>query len=129
MSCLDGVAGALLAKLSPSGALAEVAHDHAPENPELDRLLERFDADEAALAQLERPSLVARLEDDFAYCVPALADAAVPLEAWAIPLLATLAGPCAPLLSFGLQVAVKVALLALKAWAARRLKAKAEPPA
>jgi hypothetical protein len=120
MSVLDSVATSLLERLSPSGALLEVAKG----NPELDAILDHFDADEQALAKLNEPSLLERLEDDFAKCVPALADAAVPLEAWAIPLLSALAGPCAPLLSFGLTVACKLALLALKAWAEKRLKAK-----
>jgi len=113
---LDAVAVPLLATLSPSGTLSAIAET----NHELDTILDHFDADELAIAHLAEPSLVERLEDDFARCVPALADAAVPLEAWAIPLLSTLVGPCAPVLSFGLTVACKVALAALKAWAAKR---------
>lgn len=118
---LDAPVLALLNQLSPSGALQEIVDG----NPELDRLIAKAEADERALEHLSDPSLVDRLENDFASCVPALADAAVPLENWAIPLLSALAGPCAPLLSFGLTIAVKVALTALKSWAARRL---ATPP-
>ena len=123
MSLLDPIAGALLDKLSPSGALAEVAASHA--NAALEAEFARFDAIDAAVQRhLAVPGLVARLEDDFASCVPAISDAAVPLAAWAIPLLSALAGPAAPLLSFGLQVAVKLALAALVGWAKRRAAPK-----
>lgn len=120
MSLLDPLAKGLLEKLSPSGALVAVAE----RNYELDKLIDRFDQDEIAIRHLGEDSLVARLEDDFARCVPALADAAVPLESWAIPLLSALAGPCAPLLSFGMTVACKLAILALQAWAKKRLAGK-----
>lgn len=114
---LDSVATALLTQLSPSGALIEVAET----NYALDRLLDHFDEDELAIQHLRDPGLVARLEDDFARIVPTLAAAAVPLEQWAIPLLSTLAGACAPVLSLGLTVACKVAVSALEAWAKKRV--------
>jgi hypothetical protein len=117
VSTQERIAKAVLAELSPSGALAEVAET----NYELDRLLDHFDEDELAIQHLKEPSLVERLEDDFAKCVPALADAAQPLEAWAIPLLSALVGPAAPIMSLGLTVACKVAIAALKLWAAKRL--------
>jgi hypothetical protein len=114
---IDDVAIAILQKLSPSGALEDIASA----NPELDALLRDFDAEELAIQKLTEKTLVDRLEDDFARCVPAIVDAAVPLEAWAIPLLSALAGPCAPLLSMGLATACKVALLALTAWSKKRI--------
>ena len=111
------VALALLSRLSPSGTLAAIATS----NTDLDAELDAFDAHEAALRKLQEPGLIDRLETDFALCVPALADAAVPLEAWAIPLLSALVGPCAPLLSFGLTLACKIAIAALRSWASRRI--------
>ncbi len=121
MSALDSVARELLLKLSPSGALLQVSE----KNYELDRLLDHFDADEQAIRALSEPSLVERLENDFAACVPALEDAAGPVLTWAIPLLASLvAPPLSIAVSFGLQVACRVALAALKAWAAKRAAAQ-----
>jgi hypothetical protein len=114
----EKIATSILRELSPSGALIEVAE----KNYDLDRLLDHFDEDELAIQRLAEPSLLDRLEDDFARCVPTLADAAVPLEAWAIPLLSALVGPAAPILSFGLTVACKVAIAGLKMWAEKRLK-------
>lgn len=120
------IAWAALSKLSPSGALAEIAA-RADANRAFDALAKNFDAlathfddDERAVAHLEREGLLDQLEDDFALLAPTLADNAQPLLAWAIPLLSALAGPGAPFLSFGLQIACKVALAALKAWAAKR---------
>jgi hypothetical protein len=124
MSALDTIAQTLLAQISPSGALYEVALANA--NPELDALLDHFDSDEAALAHLSDVSLVARLENDFAQIAlsPAFVNAAGAVETWAIPILSALVGPGAPLLSVGLMIACKVAIFALQAWAARRLAQK-----
>lgn len=107
----------LLDLLSPSGTLREIADT----NDDLDKCLGQIDAEEQALAHARNPSIVSRLEDDLARCAPALSDAAVPLEAWLIPLLSALAGPAAPFLSFGLSVACKVALAVFSAWARKRL--------
>jgi hypothetical protein len=114
------IASEALAKLSPSGLLAELAA-RADASRQLDELTAEFEADEKALAYLDQEGLLDRLEDGFALLVPTLADGAVPLEAWAIPLLSALAGPGAPFLSFGLTIACKIALAALKAWAAKRV--------
>lgn len=121
------VSRALLSYVSPSGTLTAIAEAPAS-NDELERELDHFDADERAVADLEKPSLATRLEDDFALAAPAIADAFVPLENWAIPLLSALAGPCAPLLSFALLLACKIALLALTRWAAKRTAARAARP-
>ena len=115
MAALDTVAVAVLNAVSPSGALADVAV-----SAQIDHDQAAFDVAKRAYDLAQEPTLSARLEDDFAACVPALADAAVPLESWAIPLLSALAGPCAPVLSLGLTVACKVALAALTSWAQKR---------
>jgi hypothetical protein len=111
----------ILRKLSP--ALLEVAdsYDAPPPvtNPDLDTVLDRIDADEAAAQKLEDGALLRRLEDDFAaYGVPLIDGVAAPLESWAIPILSAFAGPGAPLLSVGLTVACKLAVLALDRWKA-----------
>jgi hypothetical protein len=118
---VSSACSALLSTLSPSGALQTVVTVADATNTGLDAALDAFDRIEEQLqAHLANETLMNRLERDFALCVPALADAAVPLETWAIPLLAAFAGPCAPLLSFGLVLACKVAMAALKSWAAKR---------
>jgi hypothetical protein len=110
---------ALLA-ISPSGALSDLAA-RAEARLAFDRAADAFNQDELVLRHLDDETLVSRLEDDFARCVPALADAAVPLEQWAIPLLASLVGPpWSGVLSFGLLLACKVALAALKSWSEKR---------
>ena len=126
---LDAPIRALLGQLSPSGALLEVA-DAAEAQRQLDLELAHFDAVEAACARhLAEQTLVSRLEDDFARAVPQVVDGATALEGFLIPIVASLAGPAAaPFLSFGLQVACKVALSVLQAWAARRLAQKVSVP-
>ena len=119
----DDDARSLLARLSPSGALEGIAA--AQSNPQLDELQDAAAAIDAhARRYLATPSLVSRLEDDFAMAVPAISDGANVLETWLIPILSALAGPAAPLVSIGLKIACAVALAVLKGWAARRLAAK-----
>lgn len=115
------VAAALVAKLSPSGVLEEISG-----NAQLDRYLSELEAEELAVSKLQDRTLVDRIEDDLALAAPAISDAASPLMTWAIPLLSALAGPLAPLLSFGMSVAVKVALAVFVAWSKRRLAAAAQ---
>ena len=119
---LDGAALLVLARISP--ALVEVAQG----NPALDEILGKFDSVDARVrAHLAVPSLMARLEDDFAlFGVPALAQTVPALESWGLPLLEVLAGPAGALLSIGVQVAVKLGLMALQAWADKRKKLAAE---
>ena len=112
---LDGVALALLDALSPSGALREVASGNA----QVDALLAEIDADEEAIRRLQDRSLVTRLEDDFARAVPEIEVVVPQAETYLLPLLTAVPG--APLVSLGVQLAVKVALLALDAWSKRRL--------
>lgn len=117
-----GVAERALQALSPSGLLLGLA-GRADLLSKLDGLSAEIDADLEALKHLDQESLVSRLEDDFARAAPTLAELAVPLENWAIPLLSQLAGPGAPLLSIGLLIACKVALAVLARWAAKRTAA------
>jgi hypothetical protein len=112
----DADARAVLLALSPSGALVTVAA-----NAELDRLQDAVDRALADAAAYLAPSLVARLETDFARAVPVIAPAVGDLETYVIPLLAALAGPAAPLVSFGLKIACAVAMAALVRWAAKRV--------
>jgi hypothetical protein len=119
MKHLDPVAISILNKLSPSGTLFKISNLTGA-NPDLDAALDQFDIDEAFYQQIKDPSLISKLEDDFAAVVPLLELGAGPLESWAIPLLAALAGPGAPLLSVGLTLACKVALAALDSWAKKR---------
>lgn len=108
-----------LVAFSPTGLLSDIA-ERVEASGRLDALIADFDADEAAVAYLDQESLLDRLEDGFALVVPTLVAVAGPLESWAIPLLAALAGPGAPLLNFGLLVACKIALTALSRWAEKR---------
>lgn len=117
------VAQAMMERLSPSGILPSAVNT-ADAIAQLHTLMGQFDQVEKSVAYLYQESVTNRLIDDFASVVPALADASTPLENWAIPILCALVGPLAPLLSFGLTLACKLALAALQAWAKRRLASK-----
>ena len=121
-----------LAKLSPT--LVQVAADHdAQTNPDLDAVLDQFDADEAAAQRIADAELLTRVVADFkaaaAKAENAFATVGVPVidagapffEQWAIPILASFASPAfAPFVSAGLLVACKVGVAALDHWKANR---------
>lgn len=106
---------ALLDAVSPSGALREVSDV----NDDLEQALGKIDAEEQALAHAKNPSIVARLEDDFARLEPVIDAEAPAVTSWAIPLISSFV--TIPGLSIGLAVACKVALAVYDRWAKRRL--------
>jgi hypothetical protein len=110
------VAEALVAYLNPSGGLLSVATMES----QLHGLLYEFDQDDRALSYLDNDAFVERLEKDFAAAVPPIEDASWVLVDWGIPLLSAFAGPLAPLVSFGMQVVVRLLFTALSTWAAKK---------
>lgn len=112
----------ILALLSPEGhllALAKVAQAKV----DLAIIDANFDLAKHVTDHLGNETLISVLEDGFAKTVPSIVAASGPITGYVIPLLSALvAPPGSTLLGYGLQIACKVALMALTNWSVERMK-------